>query len=130
MVKKIQVVRELGPRINLGPAIRLDDVARDIAEGSGFDVADVVSLLHKAAARRDFYLRLGRPVHLGGLGNYTPTIDGQGRFKVSLRLPASVLEPLSEEFKGEIINSEHIGKTRDELCQVYLQQHPGATIED
>lgn len=130
MVKKIQVVRELGPRINLGPAIELDNVAQDIAQDSGFDVADVASVLHKAAERRDFYLRLGRPVHLGGLGNYTPTIDGKGRVKASLRLPASVLESLREDFRGEVINRENIGKSREELCEIYLQLYPDATIED
>ena len=128
-LKSIQVVRMLGPRIDLGGAVGLEQIARDIAADSGFDVADVVSLLHKAAERRNFYLRLGHPVHMDQLGNYTPKIDGKGNIGASLTLPRSLRRELTQGFMGEIINKENIGKSRDELVAQYLADHPGDTVE-
>ena len=129
-LKAIQVVRMLGPRIDLAPAIELAQIAQDIAEDSGFDVADVESMLHKAAKRRDFYLRLGHPVHMDELGNYTPKIDGRGTVSASLQLPRSLREDLTRNFGGEIVNEENIGKSRDELVAQYLAEHPGDTVEN
>jgi len=129
-LKSIQVVNLLRPRIDLGPAVEVEQIAKDISQDSGFDEADVESLLRKAAGRRNFYLRLGRPVHLGELGNYTPKIDGKGNISAGLTLPRSLRKELTENFMGEILNQENIGKSRDQLVAEHLEAHPGDTVED
>ena len=60
------------------------------------------------------------------LGTYLPTIDIRGKFGISHRLSKEIKNALNTPgaFSGEIINRENIGKSADELVEMWNNDHP------
>jgi hypothetical protein len=62
---------------------------------------------------------------------YTPTIKQDGRIEVNVRIRKNVTGQINVpgEFKGDVINSENIGKSADELCDQWDAEFPDDLIE-
>ena len=73
-----------------------------------------------------FFNRAGRGVKLEGLGTYLPNIQLDGTFDVQHRLDRSIKNALNAPgtFTGVILNRENIGKTADELVEMWNAEHP------
>lgn len=72
-----------------------------------------------------YFTRQGRAVKLEGLGTYAPTVDLDGNFKISHRADIALKNALNVKgaFNGEIENRENIGKTSDELVDMWNTDH-------
>lgn len=79
-----------------------------------------------------FYNRTGRSVRLEGIGIFTPSMDLAGAVTVNHRgdrYLAAMLNPPGA-FEGDITNRQNIGKTADELVQLWNEEHPDDQVAD
>jgi hypothetical protein len=65
-------------------------------------------------------------VKFEGLGTYTPSIDLEGKLKISHRADRSLTNALNAQgaFQGEIENRANIGKTSDGLVAMWNAANP------
>lgn len=124
MAKLIQAISTYGPRIDLGKAVDpgsflelitwrttlSNGVVRNVQES---EVETLIGLLNE-----------GRPIHTG-IAIFTPVIDLQGNFSVSVRVDKRILAALNapDAFKGQITNRMNIGKTSREIADLWNKEH-------
>ncbi|MGD9100669.1 MAG: hypothetical protein PVF45_09335, partial [Anaerolineae bacterium] len=73
----------------------------------------------------------GRPVHTG-VAIYTLDIGLDGTYRVSVKVDKriTVAVNVKDAFRGTIANAENIGKTSDELVEMWNEDHPDDLIKD
>jgi hypothetical protein len=73
-----------------------------------------------------FFNLMGRGVKLEGLGTYLPLIKHSGELNVSHRLDREIKNALNTPglYNREILNQENIGKSVDELVELWNAEHP------
>lgn len=67
----------------------------------------------------------GKPVHTG-TAIYTPDLDLEGNFTVSVKIDRRILRGLNTKgaFRGRITQAENLGKTGPELVALWNDHHP------
>lgn len=75
-------------------------------------------------------LKEGRPVHCG-MAIFTPIVDAQGNFSVSVRVDRRIPSALNAPgaFTGKLNNSSNIGKTSDEIAALWNADNPTDQID-
>ena len=70
-------------------------------------------------------LKEGRSVHTG-IAVFRPTIDAQGNLSVSVRVDKRILAALNVPgaFTGRVQNNANIGKSTDQIMQMWNEDHP------
>jgi hypothetical protein len=73
----------------------------------------------------------GHGVKLEGLGTYLPNINYKGVFDVAYRLDRRLKKELNVKrvFRGGIRNKKNIGKTADEVFEMWNNEHPEDKVE-
>ena len=74
-------------------------------------------------------LKEGRSVHTG-VAIFRPTIDAQGNLSISVRVDKRITSALNVPgaFTGKVNNSPNIGKSTEEMVQLWNQDHPDDMI--
>ncbi|MBI3241572.1 MAG: hypothetical protein HYZ49_04685 [Chloroflexi bacterium] len=126
MTTRLEAVEALRPRLALGPAATIEQLAEFIAGRTGVDVATSQAVLAELSEAVIFFARQGRPVTIDGLSTYSPSIDLSGEFDCTGRLDRKIVLALNqpESYSGEIANRENIGKATAELAALWDQAHP------
>jgi hypothetical protein len=75
-------------------------------------------------------LKEGRSVHTG-IAIFRPTIDAQGNLSVSVRVDKRITSALNVpgSFSGRVSNSANIGKTTEEIVELWNETNPDDLIE-
>jgi hypothetical protein len=130
MAKRIQAVQKFGPKLALGKAANEDEYIDLVTHNSGISRGEVLQIQAEDAEALIYLLKQGRPVHTA-TAIYTPTIKQDGRIEVNVRIRKNVTGQINVpgEFKGDVINSENIGKSADELCDQWDAEFPDDLIE-
>jgi hypothetical protein len=130
LAKKIQAIRAYGPRLDLERAISVDEYLDLVTYNSGVNRGTVQHVQQASLEALIFLLKQGRPVHTG-TAIYTPVIKLDGKLVVHMQVVRQVKDVLNvyQEFKGAIINPENVGKSSDELCDLWDLEHPDDLIE-
>jgi hypothetical protein len=126
MASRIKAINAYVPKIKLGKRAEIDDLVKFIARSTGLNESGVRQVLLELRDTVLFYNLQGQPVQLEGLGTYTPVVQLDGDFEIGYRADMALKNGLNVpgEFSGEIENSEHIGKTGDELVAMWNDEHP------
>jgi len=105
------------PRIITGKTTTKTELVEHIKDRTGLHKSDVVGMLAELEDTLLFFLKMGRPVKLEGIGTFRPSVKLDGTIRISLRLarPLSEKMNMAGEFTGEMINKENIGKSMAEL---------------
>ena len=131
MTSRIKAINAYMPRIELGRRAEMDELIDLIAARTGLNEGEVRQVLLEMRDAVLFYNLQGRGVKLEGLGTYTPIIQLDGDFKVGHRADVALKKGLNApgEFRGDIENSENIGKTGDDLVAMWNEDHPDDPVE-
>ena len=125
MASRIKAINAYMPRIELGRRAEMEELINLIAARTGLNEGEIRQVLLEMRDSVLFYNLQGRAVKLEGLGTYTPIIQLDGDFKVGHRADVALKKGLNApgEFRGDIENSENIGKTGDELVAMWNEDH-------
>lgn len=125
MASRIQAINAYRPRVKNGRRVENQELVAFIARSTGLNESGVSQVLLEMRDALVFFNRQGRPVKLEGLGTYTPTIDLEGEINVSHRADTHLKRALNDgNFAGDIENRENIGKTSDDLVQMWNDDNP------
>ena len=131
MASRIKAINAYMPRIELGRRAEMEELINLIAARTGLNEGEIRQVLLEMRDSVLFYNLQGRAVKLEGLGTYTPIIQLDGDFKVGHRADVALKKGLNApgEFRGDIENSENIGKTGDELVAMWNEDHSDDPVE-
>jgi predicted histone-like DNA-binding protein len=131
MASRIQAIRHYKPRLKRSRRIEPDEFAEYVASISSLSEGDVRHALSDISRALLSLLRSGQSVRLEGLGLVMPSIDTQGQFTVRLKpdrkLRLDVRNP--QDYFGEVINRQHLGKDGDKLVALWNAEHPDDLVE-
>ena len=130
MASRIQAINAYRPKINRMPSVGIKSLVEYIADRTGLNKGDIQIALSEFSSAIQFYNKQGQGVKLEGLGTYLPKINLKGRLSVSHRLDREISTKLNTpgEFTGEIVNRENIGKTGDELVDLWNTDNPSDLV--
>lgn len=129
MAKLIQAYATYGPRIDLLAAADPEEFMEVITQRTTLSTGVVKNVQESEVETLIGMLKRGQPVH-SGVAIFTPTIDAQGNLSVSVRVDKRIISRLNlpGAFKGKINNGDNIGKTTDEIVNIWNTEHPDDMI--
>jgi len=130
MAPLIKAISTYGPRIDLGKQAASYRFMEMITQRTTLSTGVVKNVQESEVETLIGLLKEGRPVHTG-IAVFTPTVDLEGNFGVSVRVDKRILSALNapDAFAGEISNSENIGKTSQEIANLWNQEHSEDPIQ-
>ena len=131
MAKRIEAIKQYRPRLKRSRRVEPDAFAEYVASISSLSEGDVRHALADISRALLSLLRSGQSVRLEGLGLIMAGIDTQGKFVVRLKPDRKLRIDVRQrdEFYGEIINRQHIGKNGDQLVALWNAEHPEDLVE-
>jgi hypothetical protein len=132
MANKIEAINAYRPRIKRGKIVELNESAYLLEKRTSLYMSSIYATLIELKFLASFILKGGRSLRLPGIGLLSPEISLDGKIIVTLKLDKEIINELNQEvdgFWGEIINKKMIGKTVDELVNIWNEQHPDDPVE-
>ena len=125
MAKKIQAIQAYRPRIDLGDSTKTERFLELITQRTTLSPGVVKNVQESEVETLIGLLLDGHAVHTG-TALYTPNIDVEGKFSVTVRVDKRILRALNGDgaFRGKLINAENIGMTSDQMVAVWNEEHP------
>jgi hypothetical protein len=126
----IQAFSKYCPKIDLGDPADSKRYMELITQRTTLSAGVVKNVQESEVETLIGLLREGRSVHTG-IAIFRPTIDAQGNLSVSVRVDKRITDALNYPgtFSGRITNSANIGKTSEEIVQLWNKEHPEDPIE-
>lgn len=126
MASRIQAIRQYRPRLKRRRRIEPEEFAEYVAIISSLNEGEVRHALADISRALVSLLRSGQSVRLEGLGLIMPSIDTRGNFVVRLKPDRKLRLDIrnKQDFSGEVINRQHIGKSGDQLVALWDAEHP------
>ena len=131
MTEKIKAIGRLRPRVIPGQTVQSDELVRYMSQRTGLNSGEIALVLHELSDAVVFFNLAGRAVRLDRLGTYFPAIRLNGQLKAGHRLAPFIRKTLNNpgQFTGQIANKHNIGKTVEELVDLWDQENPEDPVE-
>jgi len=125
MAKLLQAVVAYGPRIDLIEAAQPQRFMELVTRRTTLSAGVVRNVQESEMETLIDLLTEGRPVHTG-VAIFTPSIDLEGNLNINVRLDKRMIAALNAPgaFTGKIKNRENLGKTSQELAELWNEEHP------
>jgi hypothetical protein len=132
MAEKITAITKYRPRIVLERTVQIEELARYIEGRTALNEGEIINvLLELNNAVREFALR-GHSIAIRGLGIFSPGIRLDGRYRMHVRVDPGIRKALNlpAAFEGTVENRDNIGKTREDLVDMWNLQNPDDPVVD
>jgi hypothetical protein len=129
MAQLIQAFSKYCPKIDLGEAADPRRYMELITQRTTFSAGVVKNMQESEVETLIGLLKEGRSLHTG-IAIFRPTIDAQGNLSVSVRVDKRITGALNVpgSFTGKVNNSANIGKTTEEIADMWNEAHPDDMI--
>jgi len=132
MAKKIQAIAKYRPRLKKRGVARQDDISRWMANRTLLTEGQANAVLSDIGTVSKFYLLNRQDVELKGVGKLVLDINLKGELSLNLQVDSDVMDRLNAGYDKSaetIENAENVGKTSDELCDLWDAEYPDDLIE-
>jgi hypothetical protein len=131
MAQKIQAMTAYRPRIDLREAADQARFMELITQRTTLSSGVVKNVQESEVETLIGLLKEGRPVHTG-VAIFTPSIDLDGDVEIKVRVDKRILSALNAPgaFTGKLINPENVGKSSQDLVDLWNQDHPDDQVPD
>lgn len=133
MAHTLQAVHAYDPRTDLRPPLTSDQIAAITIDATYRSWSSVISPPVKLDGVIEFDLHSSLPIHIHTLNCIicTPSLDLAGELKAKVRPHPELTAALNQKdaFRGNLVNTENIGRTMDELIAVWNVGHPDDLFE-
>jgi hypothetical protein len=126
MTHRIKAVNQYRPRIAQGNTVQKPEFIRAVSRATSLVEGSVDLVIKEMRDQIIEFCRAGRAVKVEALGTFAPSIDLEGNLAISFRPNPTFSTNLNlpGTFSGTIINREHIGKTTQQLVEMWNEQFP------
>jgi len=119
----------LRPRARTFVMVDMKVLSAYVATRANMSVSDVSHALEELHNAVVFFCALGHSVKLEGLGVFRPDLELDGRKTIHYRMDRELLKNINRTpFVAQIDNSENIGKSPEELVELWDELHPDAPV--
>jgi hypothetical protein len=130
LADKIAVIRAYSPELKRLRTMHTEELMEIVVQRTSLSEGEVH---HVVYTLRDVLLmahRAGQAVKVEGLGTFTPTIR-RGNLDIAFRPDVQLRKELNHPGKlhTTILNKENLGKSADELVELWNQEHPDDPVE-
>ncbi len=132
MAQKLQAISAYRPRIKKRGVARKDDMSDWMAERTLLTEGQARAAMSDFAKAAKFYLLNRQDVELEGLGKLFLDIGLDGKLSLSLHVESGYMAGLESEFDKSaeaIENSANLGKTSEEVYDIWDENHPDDLVE-
>jgi hypothetical protein len=126
MAHRIQAINAFRPRIDQGNTVQREELISGLAHATSLVEGSVGLTLSELKFHILRYCRSGRAVKVDGLGIWSPSISLDGKLTIQYRPDLGFDYELNKPgaFTGTINNRENIGKTSDDLVNMWNVTFP------
>ena len=126
MASKIQAIGAYRPRINQGNTVQKPELLRASSRATGIVEGTLDLGIKELRDQIIEFCRAGRAVKIEGLGTWTPNLRMDGSLDIQYRADTALVNGLNFPgvFTGTIINPDNIGKSGDDLVELWNNEHP------
>lgn len=126
MVEKMKVISAMRPRIELGKMAGTDDLVNYISSRTNLNRGAILHTLCEFHAAIIHFARMAIPVKLEGIGVFSPSIRKDGKIGLSIRRDRRLIKALgtNDTYEKTILNPRSIGKSIDQLVEMWNARHP------
>jgi hypothetical protein len=130
MANKITAINKFRPKVVRGKSVKMRELVDYIAGRTGLNKGDIQMALSEFSGAIIFFNKSGQGVKLDGLGTYLPSIDIKGELSIEHRLDAEIKNAMNARgaFLGDIQNRENIGKTSQQLIEMWNLEYPADLV--
>ena len=130
MAKLLQAVVAYGPKIDLMEAAEPELFMEMLTHRTTLSTGVVRNVQESEVEALIDLLRKGRPVHTG-IAIFTPSVDLEGNLNINVRVDKRMLAALNAPgaFRGSMRNKGNIGKTSQQLAELWNEDHPHDPIQ-
>ena len=129
MAKKIQAWAKFGPRIELAPPMKSEELIENLIAATNQSRGSVLAVLSELDVQVESALKAGRIIHLPNGTHYEPTGKKNGSINIDVRVNPDLDKRVNAGFRGKWINAENIGKSEAEIIALWNEAHPDDPIE-
>ena len=126
MASQIKAIRANRPQIELGPTVHTPLLIEYMAGRSGLNAGEVKLAAYELHDALVYFLSMGQPVQMEGIGTFTPDIRLDGTLLIQFRPCVELKRALNvpNAFTGSLRNRQNIGKSSHELVAQWNEDHP------
>jgi hypothetical protein len=130
MAPRIKAVNAYRPRIEQGITVQKPELLRAVSRATSLVEGTVDQTIKEVRDQIIEFNRAGRAVKVESLGTFAPSIDLAGNLAISFRPDPAFANGLNIPgiFAGIILNREHIGKTSDDLVELWNEANPSDPV--
>ena len=121
MANKIQIWSKYGPRILLGRPMEAEEIIENIVNATNQSKGSVLAELDIQILAG---LKAGRIVRLPNGMRFAPIGKKDGSINISVQVTAEMYNAINASFRGIWINAENMGKTEEEMVEIWNGQNP------
>lgn len=129
MAKKIQAWAKYGPKIKLGDPMMPEELIENIVAATNQSRGSVLAVLSELDVQTESGLKAGRIVRLPNGTHYEPIGKKDGAINIGVRVNPDLDKKVNAGFRGTWLNSQNIGKTEEEIIELWNDEHPEDPIE-
>jgi hypothetical protein len=131
MASRIKAIGAYRPRIELGNTVQKGELLRSISRATNLTEGMVDLAIKELRDQIIEVCRSGRALKVEELGIFMPNIDLEGNMTISFRADPVFAHNLNMPgtFSGTILNRDNIGKTGEQLVQMWNEQNPEDQVD-
>jgi hypothetical protein len=131
MANKIEAITTYRPRVDRDRTLDTGKLASYIEARTSLNHGEILNVLMELHEGIKFFCLEGNAVKISGLGTFGPSIQLNGRLRVNTRLDVGINKAMNVvgAFKGAVVNRDNIGKTSDDLVELWNAEHPDDPVE-
>jgi hypothetical protein len=126
MAPKIKAIGTYRPRIEQGNTAQKPELLRAASRATGLVEGTFDLSIRELRDQIIGFCCAGRAVKIDGLGVWTPNLQMDGSLDIQYRPDNALINGLNIPgmFTGKIVNRENIGKSGEELVELWNNDHP------
>jgi len=127
----MQAVNIYGPKLELRPTAKLDQVADWMAMRTGLNKSEVMMVLQELSEATLYFNNQGTPVKLVGVGIFTPSINREGELKINFRADRALKVGINAPgvYIGEVRNKDRIDLDNAGYKELWDAENPDDPLE-
>jgi nucleoid DNA-binding protein len=131
MATRIEAISKFRPKVDLARTVSTAELSEYIAGRTGLNRGEIQNVLAEFNEAIIFFARQGMAVKIDELGIFWPKIKLTGQLRERVKLDRSVNKALNVDgaYTGGILNRENIGKSVDELVEMWNAENPDDPID-
>ncbi len=131
MAKTINAVRKYSPRVELGEMVEVLELVKLISGRTSINEGAILNMFSEIREAITFFATMGRPMRLQGVGIFAPRVERDGTFSINFKVDSRLKSEINVpgKFSGRMANRGMIGKSNDELIDIWNEENPGDKIK-